>query len=101
VAERLRAAVRADDTVARLCGDEFIVLIERVESREALEAVSEKIRQKLSAGFLIEGQLIRVRTSIGIAMFPEDGDSPEALMKQADMRMYADKKARTAKLHLV
>ena len=101
VAERLRAAVRADDTVARLCGDEFIVLMERVENREALEAVSEKIRQKLSAGFLIEGQLIRVQTSIGIAMFPEDGDSPEALMKQADMRMYADKKARTAKLHLV
>lgn len=101
VAERLRAAVRVDDTVARLCGDEFIILIEGVENKEAQEAVSQKIQQNLSDGFLIEGQLFRVRTSIGIAMFPEDGDNPEALLKQADMRMYADKRARSAKHHVV
>lgn len=101
VAERLRAAVRVDDTVARLCGDEFIILIEGVENREAQEAIGQKIQQNLSEGFLIEGQLFRVRTSIGIATFPEDGDSPEALLKQADMRMYADKRARSAKHHVV
>jgi diguanylate cyclase (GGDEF)-like protein len=101
VAERLRAAVRADDTVARMSGDEFIVLIESVESQEALEAVRQQIQQKLSGGFMFEGQLIHVRTSTGIAMFPEDGDTPEALIKQADKRMYADKQARTMKLHLV
>ena len=101
VAERLRAAVRADDTVARLCGDEFIVLMENVENRASLEAVSDKIRQTFSDGFLIEDQLIRVKTSIGIALFPEDGDSPETLMKQADVRMYEDKKTRTAKHHIV
>lgn len=101
VAERLRATVRAGDTVARMSGDEFIILIESVENQEALEAVSQKIQQKLSDGFLIAGWQICVRVSTGIALFPEDGDSPEALIKQADMRMYADKNARTVKLHLV
>jgi diguanylate cyclase len=101
VAERLRAAVRVDDTVARMSGDEFIILIESVENRESLEAVCHKIQHKLSDGFMIEGQLIRVRTSIGIAMFPEDGDSPEDLIKKADMRMFADKHTHRAKLHLV
>jgi diguanylate cyclase (GGDEF)-like protein len=101
VAERLRAAVRADDTVARMSGDEFIVLIEGVQDREALEAVKQKIQQKLSDGFMFDGQLIHVRTSTGIAIFPEDGDSPEALINLADKRMYADKQACTARLHLV
>jgi diguanylate cyclase (GGDEF)-like protein len=101
VTECLRTAVRVDDTVARMGGDEFIILIESVENREALEGVSQKIQQKLSDGFRIAGQLIRVLTSIGIAMFPEDGDRPEELIKQADTRMYAYKHAHTAKLHLV
>lgn len=101
VAERLRAAVRADDTVARMSGDEFIVLIEGGQNQEALEAVKQKIQQKLSDGFMFEGQLIHVRASTGIAVFPEDGDSPEALINLADKRMYADKRARTAKLQLV
>jgi len=101
VAERLRAAVRVEDTVARMSGDEFIILIESVENRESLEAVSHKIQQKLSDGFLIEGQLISMRISIGIAMFPEDGDSPEDLIKQADIRMYAEKPTHAVKLRLV
>lgn len=100
VAERLRAAVRVEDTVARISGDEFIILIEGVENLQALEGVSQQIQLKLSEGFPIEGQLIRVHLSMGIAMFPEDGDSPEALIKRADMRMYADKQPRAAELHL-
>ena len=101
VAERLRATVRVGDTVARMSGDEFIILIENVENQETLEAMSQKIRQKLAVGFQIDDQQICVRISAGIAMFPEDGDSPEALIKQADMRMYANKNARTVSLHLV
>ena len=101
VAERLRAAVRTEDTVARMSGDEFIILIEGGEYQEALEAVSQKIQQKMADGLLIEGQLIPVRFSMGTAMFPEDGDNPEALIKQADMKMYADKQVRSAKLPLV
>ena len=91
VAESLRTAVRAEDTVARMSGDEFVVLIESLEVREDLERVHRSIQEKLSDGFTIEGQPIRVRISIGIAMFPEDGDSPESLIKRADMRMYENK----------
>lgn len=101
VAERLSSATRIEDTVARMSGDEFIILIENVENREALEIVSQKIQQKLSDGIQIDGELIRVGTSIGIALFPDDGDSSETLIKQADMRMYADKKTKTVKLRLV
>lgn len=101
VAERLQSTVRADDTVARMGGDEFIVLIESVEDSSVPDAVKEKIRQKLSDGFQIQGQLVRMRASTGIAMFPDDGESPEALLRQADKRMYADKNARAARLHLV
>jgi len=92
VAERLRAGVRVDDTVARLSGDEFIMLIESVENRSTLETVRQKIRQLMLDGFPINGQLLRVRASIGMAVFPDDGDSPEALIKQADKRMYEDKR---------
>ncbi len=100
VAERLQTAIRVDDTVARLGGDEFVILIEGMESVATLGIVNQKIRQKLTDGFMVDGQLIRVRASIGIAISPEDGDSPEALLKQADMRMYADKKIRAARIHL-
>jgi diguanylate cyclase (GGDEF)-like protein len=100
-AERLRAAVRVDDTVARMSGDEFIFLIESAETEEALDAVKQQIQEKLSDGFPIEGKLLHVRVSIGVARFPEDGNSPEALIKFADGRMYADKKHHEAKLHLV
>lgn len=91
-AERLQATIRGEDTVARISGDEFIIVIEHVESQAALNAIRQKIRQKLDEGFLLNGHLIRVKISIGIATYPKDGDSPEALIKQADMRMYADKK---------
>lgn len=99
VAEHLRAAVRANDTVARLSGDEFIILIESVENQEAMEYLRHKIQQILSAGFQVATQHICIRISIGIAMYPEDGDSPEALIKQADMRMYANKNSRTVNPH--
>lgn len=101
VAERLRASIRADDTVARLSGDEFIILIEGVETHDRLDVVSHKIQHQLLDGFQINGQQVSVRASIGLAVYPEDGDSPDALIRLADTRMYAEKHAKTAKLHLV
>ncbi len=96
VAERLRAAVRTEDTVARISGDEFIVLVDDVRDPDALQALGRKLREELSAAFLVDGLPVRVRASAGIAVFPEDGDSPDALIRQADARMYADKQARAA-----
>ena len=101
VAERLHAAVRAEDTVARMSGDEFIILVEGVEGTATLDTVRQKIQDKLSEGFQINGQQVQVRISTGVAMFPEDGDSPDALIRQADMRMYADKQSRSSRLPLV
>lgn len=101
VAERLQTAIRTEDTVARMSGDEFIILIENVESRASLESVKHKIEQKLSAGMSIAGEQIHVRTSIGVAMFPDDGGTPEALIKKADIGMYADKKDKSVRLRLV
>ena len=94
-AQRLRAAVRAEDTVARISGDEFIVLVDDVKGADALQALSQKIRGTLSDAFLVDSGLsIRLRASIGTAVFPDDGDSPDALVRNADTRMYADKQAR-------
>lgn len=102
VAERLRTAIRTEDTVARLSGDEFVILIENIESRERVGAVSQKIQRHLADGFSIDGKLISVRMSFGIALFPDDGGNPETLIKKADMDMYTDKKSKTVRrLHSV
>ena len=98
VAERLSAAVRTEDTVARLSGDEFIILIESIESLETLETVQQKIQQTLTEGFVLDSQVLHVHVSFGVVMFPEDGNTPESLLNQADMRMYADKQARKEKM---
>jgi diguanylate cyclase (GGDEF)-like protein len=97
VAERLRTAIRTEDTVARLSGDEFIILVENIESRDGVKAVSQKIQQQLADGLLIDGKLISVRMSFGAALFPDDGGNPEILIKKADIAMYADKKSKTVR----
>jgi diguanylate cyclase (GGDEF)-like protein len=94
VAERLCAAVRVDDTVARIGGDEFVVLIESLESRELPEAVRKKINEQLSEGLLVNGHRVQFGVSIGVAFFPDDGNTPEALLRRADARMYEDKTGR-------
>jgi diguanylate cyclase (GGDEF)-like protein len=91
VAEGFSDSIRATDTVARLSGDEFIVLIEALESGDVPALVGEKIRQKLGDGLTLQGHRIPIRISMGTAFFPEDGDNPEALIKVADTRMYQDK----------
>lgn len=101
VAENLQTEMRANDTVARLSGDEFIILIEDVENPEELNAVRQKIQQKLYTGYQIKDRHTYVQVSIGTAIFPDDGDTPETLIKQADIKMYANKKNKKVKLHLV
>lgn len=88
VAERLRGAMRRYDTVARLGGDEFaIILTEFGESKEVVP-VTEKILKLFSDPFEAEGREIFITVSIGIALFPSDGDSAEALLKNADAAVY-------------
>lgn len=88
VAERLRSAVRAVDTVSRLGGDEFVVVLHEIERPDDAALVAEKIIAALAMAVTLEGHQLHVTPSIGISVFPEDGDQAHALMKNADTAMY-------------
>jgi diguanylate cyclase (GGDEF)-like protein/PAS domain S-box-containing protein len=91
VAERLKACVRETDTVSRLAGDEFTVLLPNVDGREDATLVAEKITAALAAPFNLDGHEVNIGSSTGIAFYPADADSDEALIKCADQAMYAAK----------
>jgi diguanylate cyclase (GGDEF)-like protein len=95
-AERLETAVRDSDTVARLGGDEFTVLLQGLKSPDDALRVAHKILDTMNAPMDVAGTEVVVTTSIGISVFPEDGDDPVALMKQADTAMYVAKQERNA-----
>ncbi len=90
VARRLLGAVRPVDTVARLGGDEFAVLLPDVQAQDAIE-VAGRIRTALAEPFRLDGVLMDVDVSIGIALYPENGDDVEVLMRRADVAMYVAK----------
>lgn len=92
VAARLLRCLRATDMAARLGGDEFVVALGDISTRERAEEVAERIRAALSAPFEFDGQVAHISASIGISLFPEDGDSPRALLQAADTAMYSAKK---------
>lgn len=95
VAARLARAVRAEDMVSRLGGDEFGCLIAGSPSREQLSQLARKLLEAVAARCKIGQIRIRVRPSIGIAICPEDGTTAEALLKSADAAMYYAKRQRT------
>lgn len=90
-ADRIKSCVRETDTVARLAGDEFTVLLPQVTTSRDAEMVAEKITHALSRPFWLDGHEVRVGSSIGIAFYPLDADNDEALIRCADMAMYAAK----------
>ncbi len=92
-ASRLRGALRAEDLVGRQGGDEFLVLVHDVEVPEQAEGVAAKVVEVLSQSFVLEGQEVRLSASAGIAMYPQDGQDVETLLRYADMAMYAAKGA--------
>jgi diguanylate cyclase (GGDEF)-like protein len=92
-AERIQDCMREADTVARIGGDEFMVLLPLVESALDAKVVAEKIRQVLSTSFTIAGKNLRISSSIGIAVYPEHGSEESALLKCADAAMYCVKES--------
>ncbi|WP_220250456.1 putative bifunctional diguanylate cyclase/phosphodiesterase [Billgrantia montanilacus] len=86
--KRLSGAVRESDVVARLGGDEFVVLIPEVIDESQVTVVADKILAAVSLPFTLVGQEFRITVSIGIAMFPQDGEDEQTLMKHADVAMY-------------
>lgn len=91
VAERLNAVVRRRDTVARLGGDEFVVVMDGPTSPEAVASVAGHILDTFAAPFVLEGHSLHMGLSIGLALFPAHGDTPEDLLKSADLAMYRAK----------
>jgi diguanylate cyclase (GGDEF)-like protein len=91
VAERLRHAVREDDTVARVGGDEFAVVQLEASQPEGATHLAQRIIDAISAPYEIEGQQIVIGTSVGIAIAPTDGDAVAALIKSADVALYRAK----------
>ncbi len=99
---RLREVVRDVDSVARYGGDEFLLLLADLprggeapapSARTVAEQVALRVIEAFSQSFLISGVEVYVTTSIGIALYPESGDSSESLLKQADVAMYQSKRA--------
>lgn len=93
VARRLRECVRDSDVVARLGGDEFVVMLSAVDHSSAVAGVAEKIVNRIGHAYQIEGHDLYTSPSIGIAIFPTDGDNGDQLMKNADAAMYHAKTA--------
>jgi diguanylate cyclase (GGDEF)-like protein len=91
VAVRLRAGLRESDTVARIGGDEFVVLLRHAGEPDAL-AVADKLRDALAHPFEIESHTIAIAASIGVALYPDHGQDDIELLKQADEAMYAAKR---------
>lgn len=94
IAQRLRGSLRAGDTVARMSGDEFVVLLEETGSQADLEALIGKLRSAIATPMTVNDALIIPAASIGLARYPEDGTGWQDLLRAADQRMYAEKRAR-------
>ena len=91
VADRLRTCVREEDTLARFGGDEFILLVTGILSERDLVTVSEKILDTIRVPFRVEGRELSVTISVGASVFPMDGETPELLVRNADIAMYRSK----------
>lgn len=91
VAKRLSSTVRKEDTVARLGGDEFTILLTQVASLEDCTKVAKKIFKALRPAFVIDGHELHIGASMGIAIYPQDGETMETLVKNADTALYQAK----------
>ena len=92
VVRRLKATIRESDTVARLGGDEFIVMIQPVDDPQQLAVIAQKLTDALQEPIEFEGQSLHISASIGVSIFPKDGESAEELLHNADAAMYHSKR---------
>ena len=91
IARRLRATLRDNDTVARVGGDEFQVVVCNVAGSVDAARIAEKLMRSLGEPFMLEGQELQVTASLGVSLFPRDGASGELLLKYADTALYEAK----------
>ncbi len=91
VGKRLSKSIRKSDTACRIGGDEFVVLIEMYSDQADLKIIAEKLCKSLAAPSPCEGHICQTGASIGIALYPQDAETPQNLVKAADTAMYAAK----------
>ncbi len=101
VARRIQGAVRPEDSLARIGGDEFVVLCPRLDDPQEVRAVAERVRATLDHPVSVDGRSHRISMSVGIALAHADAIDPADLLRQADMAMYRAKDAgrNTVRLH--
>ncbi len=100
VATRLQQSLREEDSIARMGGDEFTVLLADLGSSDDVASIAQKLIDAVALPMCIEEREIFITTSIGIALFPSDGDTAELLLKNADHAMYRAKDAGRGSLQL-
>jgi diguanylate cyclase (GGDEF)-like protein/PAS domain S-box-containing protein len=100
VANRLKGCVRETDTVARIGGDEFVVLLHSIHASEDADRVSEKILQVLAQPLRLDGHNLNIQISIGVAHFPEHGTEEQQLLRHADEAMYTAKRQHHLRLEV-
>lgn len=88
IAERLRQGTREIDLLTRISGDEFVLLLHRLENACQALLIAEKLKASLDAPFFVDAQLLNVGASIGVSVYPDDARDPAALLRHADTAMY-------------
>jgi diguanylate cyclase (GGDEF)-like protein/PAS domain S-box-containing protein len=88
IAKRLTTCVRESDTVSRHGGDEFLVLLSEIDHPEDAEAIAQKIVQSIAEPHFVAGHELQLTASVGIALYPEDGQDAQSLIMRADTAMY-------------
>ncbi|OOZ39202.1 hypothetical protein BOW53_12515 [Solemya pervernicosa gill symbiont] len=92
VCDTIQGQLRETDTLARLSGDEFIVLMEKAENQDDIGRIAERILQAFKKPVLLKGISVEIGVSIGVSLHPEHGETPETLISNADTAMYESKK---------
>lgn len=96
IAERLRRSIRDRDRVFRLGGDEFAIVLDNLATPDAADRVAKRIRANMQEPVNVALQTERVLAlSMGVAVYPQDGDTPRVLVRVADQRMYREKRGET------
>lgn len=90
-AHRLRSLVRVGDTVARLGGDEFVIILPSIHDESDLGEITQKLSTRMTTPYKIENMDLHLTPSIGVSIFPSDGETPQELIKNADAAMYLAK----------
>ncbi len=91
IADRLKGAIRNTDLVARLGGDEFVIVVTDVHKSESVAVIAHKILESVMQAVVVKGQELYITTSIGISLYPFDGQNMQTLMKNADLALYRAK----------